>query len=105
MISFSATFLAYPGREEEVIQILRDHVEQAKKETGVTITHVYRSRTEPRCFFIYHELMDQAAVDVHRRAPHYGTHILTHLYGMIEPESVVMGTYDLLASSATPLHG
>jgi quinol monooxygenase YgiN len=100
MMSFSATFLVYPGREEEVIQILQDHVEQAKKEAGIIMTHVFRSRTEPGRFFIYHELTDQAAVDAHSATQHYGTHILTHLYSMIEPERLVMGTYDLVASSA-----
>lgn len=34
MMSFSATFLVYPGHEQEVIRILLDHVEQAKKEPG-----------------------------------------------------------------------
>jgi quinol monooxygenase YgiN len=99
MICYSATFLAYPGREQEAIKILRDHVKQAKKEAGVIVTHVYRSRTEPRRFFIYHELTDQAALDTHHASQHYGTHILTYLYGMFEPESLVMDTYNLLTSS------
>jgi quinol monooxygenase YgiN len=98
MMSFSATFLVYPGREQEVISILLDHVEQAKKEPGVIVTHVYRSQTDLRRFFIYHELTDQAAFDAHRATQHYGTHILTHLYGMFEPESLDMDTYDPLPS-------
>jgi (4S)-4-hydroxy-5-phosphonooxypentane-2,3-dione isomerase len=98
MMSFSATFLVYPGRKQEVVRILLDHVEQAKKEPGVIVTHVYRSRTDPRRFFIYHELTDQAAFDAHRATQHYGTHILTYLYGMFEPESLDMDTYDPLSS-------
>jgi len=102
MMSFSLTFLVYPGRELEVIGILLDHVEQAKKEPGVIVTHVYRSRTDPRLFFIYHELTDQAAFDAHRATQHYGTHILTHLYGMFEPDSLDMDTYDPLLSGEVP---
>lgn len=98
MISFSLTFLVYAGREQEVIRILLDHVEQAKKEPGVIVTHVYRSRTDLRRFFIYHELTDQAAFDAHRATQNYGTHILTHLYGMFEPDSLNMDTYDRLPS-------
>jgi hypothetical protein len=71
-------------------------VEQAEKEPEVIITRVYRSRTEPRRFFIYHELTDQAAFDLHRATLHYGGHILTYLYGILEPESLLMDTYDLL---------
>lgn len=100
MMSFSATFLAYPGREQEVINILLDHVEQAKKEPGIIVTHVYRSRTDPRRFFIYHELTNQAAFNAHRATRHYGAHILTHLYGLFDPDSLDMDTYDPLPSGA-----
>jgi quinol monooxygenase YgiN len=99
MICYSATFLAYPGREKEAIKILRDHVKQAKKEAGVIVTRVYRSRTDLRRFFIYHELTDQAALDTHLASQHYVEHILTYLYGMFEPESLVMDTYNSLTPS------
>ena len=102
MMSFSATFLVYPGREQEVVRILLDHVEQAKNEPGVIVTHVYRSRTDPRRFFIYYELTDQAAFDAHRATQHYGARILTHLYGMLEPESLEMDIYDPLLSGEVP---
>jgi quinol monooxygenase YgiN len=96
MIVLNATFLVSPGYEKEAIKILLTHVEQAEKEPGVIVTRVYRSRTEPRRFFIYHELDSQAAFDLHRATLHYGGHILTYLYGMLEPESLLMDTYDLL---------
>lgn len=103
MISYSATFLAYPGREKEVIKILRDHVKQAKQEAGVIVTRVYRSRTEPRRFFLYHELADEAALHAHLASQHYVEHILTYLYGMFEPESLIMDTYlSLIPNDAQP---
>ena len=34
MICYSATFLAYSGREKEAMKILRDHVQHAKKNQG-----------------------------------------------------------------------
>jgi quinol monooxygenase YgiN len=99
MICYSATFLAYSGREKEAMKILRDHVQHAKKEPGVLMTRVYRSRTEPRRFFIYHELADEAALEAHLASQHYVEHILTYLYGLFEPESLVMDTYNSLTPS------
>lgn len=96
MIVLNATFLVSPGYEKKASRILLTHVEQAEKEPGVLVTRVYRSRTEPRRFFIYHELTDQAAFDLHRATLHYGGSILTYLYGMLEPESLLLDTYDLL---------
>ena len=53
------------------MKILRDHVQHAKKEPGVLMTRVYRSRTEPRRFFIYEQYKDDAALEAHRSAPHF----------------------------------
>lgn len=96
MIVLNATFLVTAGYEEQVIKILLSHVEQAKKEPGVLVTRVHRSRTEPRRFFIYHELTDPTAFEQHRTSLHYGGAILTYLYGMLEPESLLLDTYDRL---------
>ena len=98
MIVFNSTFLVAPGYEEQAIKILLTHVEQAKKEPGVLVTRVYRSRTEPRRFFIYHELSDPAAFEQHRVSLHYGGPILTYLYSMLELDSLLIDTYELLGS-------
>jgi quinol monooxygenase YgiN len=96
MICFTVTFLVNPGREKEVMTILREHVNPAKKEAGVGVSHAYRSRTEPRRFFIYHEITDQDAVDAHRNTGNYGEYILTNLYSMLDQASLVTDTYDPL---------
>ncbi|HEU5384138.1 MAG TPA: antibiotic biosynthesis monooxygenase family protein [Ktedonobacteraceae bacterium] len=96
MIVLNATFLVTAGCEEQASKILLAHVEQAKNEPGVLVTRVYRSRAEPRRFFIYHELTDPVAFEQHRTSLHYGGAILTDLYGLLEPESLLFDTYDLL---------
>ena len=63
------------------------------------MTRVYRSRTELRRFFIYHELADEDALDTHLASQHYTEHILTYLYGLFEPESLVMDTHNSLTPS------
>lgn len=97
MIVLNATFLVTAGYEDQVIKILLSHVEQAKKEPGVVVTRVYRSRMEPRRFFIYHELTDPTAFEQHRTSLHYGGSIMTYLYGMLEPDSLLFDTYNQLA--------
>jgi len=67
----NATFLVVSGQEKKATQILLKHVEEAKKEPGVLVTRVYRSRTEPRCFFLSHEMNDQVAFDQHHASLTY----------------------------------
>lgn len=97
MICFTVTFLANPGCEKEVMTILREHVNPAKKDAGVRVNLAYRSRTEPRRFFVYHEITDQDAVDAHHSTGNYGEYILTNLYSMLDQASLVMETYDPLS--------
>ena len=101
MIAFNFTFRVTPGHEEQARKILLTHMEKAKAEPGVLITRVYRSRSEPRRFFIYHELSDPTALGQHRVTQDYGGHIMTDLYGMLELDSLLMDTYEQLTSTAS----
>ncbi|MEO7021207.1 MAG: antibiotic biosynthesis monooxygenase family protein [Ktedonobacteraceae bacterium] len=96
MICFTVTFLVNPGSEKKAMTILREHTNPAKPEPGVNVCRAYRSRTESRRFFVYHEITDIDATDAHRNTSDYGKFILTHLYGIIDQESLVMDTYDSL---------
>lgn len=96
MFVFNATFLVTPGQEKKATKVLLEHVEEAKKEPGVLVTRVYRSRTDPRRFFLSHEMNDQVAFDQHRASLPSGGPILTSLYGILEPESLLMDTYEQL---------
>lgn len=96
MMVFQATFLVIPGNELQARQILLRHAEDAAKEPGVLVTRIYRSRTEPRRFSIFHELADPAAFEQHRASLQYGGPILTYLYSMIELDSLLMDTYEVL---------
>jgi quinol monooxygenase YgiN len=102
MMVFNATFLVTPGQEKHAEKILLAHVEEAEDEPGVLATRVYHSRSEPRRFFIYHELNDPAAFEAHRASRLYGGHILTELYSMLELESLLMDTYEPLEPLTLP---
>lgn len=96
---FQATFLVIPGNEPQVMKILFKHAEDAAKEPGVLLTRIYRSRSEPRRFSIFHELADLEAFKQHRTSLQYGGSIMTYLYSMIELDSLLMDTYELLTAT------
>lgn len=96
MIVFQVTFLVLPGNEPQAMKILFRHAEDAAKEPGVLATRVYRSHTDPRRFSILHELTDAAALKHHRSSERYGGPIITHLYNLIDVDSLYMDTYELL---------
>jgi quinol monooxygenase YgiN len=96
MIVFQVTFLVLPGNEAQAMKILFRHAEDATKEPGILVTRVYRSRTDPRRFSILHELTDAAALNHHRSSERYGGPIITHLYNLIDVDSLYMDTYELL---------
>lgn len=100
MIVFHVTFLVTPGNEAQAMKILLRHAEDAAREPGVLATHIYRSRTDPHRFSILHELADAAALDQHRISEHYGGPIMTHLYNLIELESLYVDAYELLVPTA-----
>lgn len=99
MIVFQVTFLVMPGNEAPALKILFRHAEDAAKEPGVLATRIYRSHTDPRRFSILHELADAAALNHHRTSEHYGGPIITHLYNLIDVDSLFMDTYELVVPS------
>ena len=97
MICVSAMFLANPGQEAEVNKLLKHHVKRVSKEHGILASRAYRSLTEPRRFFVYHEMQDRATQDAHRMTRNYGKEILTEVYGLTDPDSYVVDFYAPLA--------
>lgn len=97
MIVFHVTFLVLPGNEAQAMKILFRHAEDAAREPGILATRVYQSRTDPRRFSILHELTDAAALNHHRSSERYGGPIITHLYNLIDVDSLFVDTYELLA--------
>ena len=89
----------YPGCEKDALRILQHHVEQQHKDRDFSVSKVYRSRKEPRHFYILEEFPDWDTFVAHRSARDYGKYIVTNLYGMIEIETFSIDAYDLVLSS------
>jgi quinol monooxygenase YgiN len=71
MVVLAVTWMAKLGRENEVAALFSKLTEESRKEPGCSMYQVHRHRTEPRRFFIYEQYKDDAALEVHRGAPHF----------------------------------
>ena len=94
MFGFRATFLVYPGREQEAARILREYMSQATHIPCILTTRAYRSQTESRRFYLDHEVTNLEAFDLLRES--FDGYLLPALAGMMEPASLVKDTFDLL---------
>ena len=71
MVVLVVTWMAKAGHETEVATVFSKLTEESRKEPGCVMYQVHRHKTEPRRFFIYEQYRDDAALEVHRTAPHF----------------------------------
>ncbi len=71
MLVLAVTWMANPGKEQEVAEIFRKLEESSRQEPGCLMYIVHRHRTDPRRFFIYEQYRDEAALEAHRQSPHF----------------------------------
>ncbi len=71
MICLAVTYLALPGLEADVADLLRELAEASRTEPGCRLYVPHRSPSDPRRFFLYEQYDDQAALDAHRASPHF----------------------------------
>jgi quinol monooxygenase YgiN len=84
MICLAVTYVAKPGQEERVVELLRTLVERSRAEPGCLTFVAHRSPADPRRFFLYEQYTDQAAVDAHRATPHFEQYVLNGLVPILE---------------------
>lgn len=94
MFGFRATFLVYPGREQEAARILGEYMTQTTNVPGILTTRVSRSQTEARRFYLDQELTNLEAFDQLRES--LDGYLLPALAGIVEPASLIKDTFDLL---------
>ena len=70
--TFIARLVVKAGQEGELERLQAELAEITKKsEPGCLVYDFIRHRTEARRFFIYEQYQDDAALEVHRAAPHF----------------------------------
>jgi autoinducer 2-degrading protein len=64
-----------PGRRDEFIEIIKeDQISTTTKEEGNFQFNVIQDNGDPDRFFLYEVYRDEAALEVHRAAPHFLTY-------------------------------
>ena len=71
MVVLSVIWMAKLGHEAEVAEAFGKLQELSREEPGCQMYVVHRHRTEPRRFFLYEQYKDDAALEVHKSAPHF----------------------------------
>ena len=71
MVVLAVTWMAKVGHEADVAAVLGKLTEHSRKEPGCAMYQVHRHKTEPRRFFIYEQYKDEAALESHRKTPHF----------------------------------
>src|SRR5947209_18739125 len=71
MICLTVHITVKSGREQETADMFRSYVKLVQTEPGCMRFDVLQSRKEPRKFMLYELYRDEAALDAHRRTPHF----------------------------------
>ena len=71
MVVLAVTWVANPGREEEVAGIFGKLQEASRQERGCLMYIVHRHKDDARTFFIYEQYRDEAALQAHRESAHF----------------------------------
>ena len=71
MVVLAVTWVASPGKEAEVAEIFCKLEQASRHEPGCLMYIVHRHRTDHGRFFIYEQYVDDAALEAHRKSPHF----------------------------------
>jgi len=71
MLVLAVTWMANPGREDEVAIIFEKLQAASRQEPGCLMYTVHRHVDDPRRFFIYERYRDEAALEAHRNSAHF----------------------------------
>ena len=71
MVVLSVIWMAKAGQEVQVAELFGKLQTQSRNEPGCLMYVVHRHRTDARRFFLYEQYKDDAALEVHKSAPHF----------------------------------
>jgi (4S)-4-hydroxy-5-phosphonooxypentane-2,3-dione isomerase len=79
MVVLAVTGMAKPGHEDEVAGIFGKLQAASRQEPGCLMYIVHRHRTDSTRFFIYEQYRDEAALEAHRKSPHFQEYAIAAL--------------------------
>lgn len=88
MICFAVTFDIAPEHWDEATRLLAELTRHTRQEPGNLMYLAHQSQGERRKFFLYEQYVDDAALDAHRRSPHFDQFATNGLYKLVSARSV-----------------
>jgi (4S)-4-hydroxy-5-phosphonooxypentane-2,3-dione isomerase len=79
VIVLAVIWKAKAGQEPEAEGVLRALTIEARKEPGCLMFQVHRHKERAGEFFIYEQYKDEAALEFHRKTPHFLQYARTEL--------------------------
>ena len=79
MIVLAVVWKAKAAQEAEAERILRALTQEARKEPGCLMFQVHRHKERKGELFIYEQYKDEAALEFHRKTPHFSQYARTEL--------------------------
>jgi quinol monooxygenase YgiN len=79
MVVLAVTWVANPGKEEEVADVFRKLESAARQEPGCLMFVAHRHRTDHARFFVYEQYRDDAALAAHRQSRHFQEYVMNAL--------------------------
>jgi quinol monooxygenase YgiN len=80
----AVTWLARPGEEELIRQILRTMVEATNQEPGCVQYEANCSVEDPLRFFLYEVYLDEAALEEHQRSEHFQRNVVKEALPLLQ---------------------
>lgn len=80
----AVTWLARPGEEERISEILRTMVGKTNREPGCIQYEANRSVDDPRRFLLYEVYRDEAALDDHQQSEYFQRHVVKDALPLLE---------------------
>ena len=80
----AVSWVAKPGNEDEVHEILRQMGEASRAEPGVVTYTTHVDPENPREFFIYEKYYDAAGLEAHQETAHFKELVLARAIPLLE---------------------
>ncbi len=91
-VVLAVTWIAKPGQEEKVQEILKIMVGLTQQEPGCIHYYAHRAVDDPRRFFLYEVYRDEAALTAHSESEYFKTYVLGEALPILESRERVFYT-------------
>jgi quinol monooxygenase YgiN len=84
MLILAVNLTMTAGHENEITEMFRQLQAATRKEPGCIAYVVQRSRENPRRYLVYEQYRNEAALEEHRKSPHFKTFATDGVFKFVE---------------------